>query len=453
MTGTILVVSDEFNHRVKIVEELRSLGYRLVEAETGIRALEIIRKIDNVLLCFVDIEIFDIGCAELVEQIRQVNPYTAIIMMYDQELVEPYRIASMKQSIDMGAEVILPYNGNGLQLETLVSLLSKYKMLRRESDYNLILVDHVTTFDDFVTNSESMKKCISQIKNAIEQNKTIFLWGESGTGRRRLAKAICNAVHKGPDSDLSIIYCNSWLIDNKTDEEIFEQTKSLIESNVYKAFCIMDADILPKSKKHILSELLKLIKDKKNIIFGSNSQYLGWGDIGEMKSLFKKNEYESINVPPLRHRREDIEAIAQTIVNKLVLKMGMKSKVSGLAGAAVSLLNHDRWAGNITELEKVLYMAILISEGPLLKVKDFPRLSGEGLSGGLFSKESKQIDKFYKEDGHIKTLDSIEDEVIKSAIERYNGSLSEVARRLKIGRSTLYRKLERQEEQTVSLGK
>ena len=124
------------------------------------------------------------------------------------------------------------------------------------------------------------------------------------------------------------------------------------------------------------------------------------------------------------------------------------------------MVNHD-WPGNIRQLENAIYRAIVLADGPTLQPFDFPAISGlsppalaavgekpqptwEAADASLVAAAAGQGEspvRVLDEDGHIRSLEAIEGDLIRLAIERYEGHMSEVARRLGIGRSTLYRKV------------
>ncbi|KAA6205159.1 MAG: sigma-54-dependent Fis family transcriptional regulator [Candidatus Tokpelaia sp.] len=157
--------------------------------------------------------------------------------------------------------------------------------------------------------------------------------------------------------------------------------------------------------------------------------------------LYKRLGTRILHVPPLRRRREDIAEIARHILARIVGET-KHAALSGISGAAAALLTQYDWPGNFAELENMMFRAVLLSEGRLLVSRDFPQLlrEDEGQEQPADSVASSRL--FYDAAGHIKPLAEVEKSVILEAMQRYRGKISEVARRLQIGRSTLYRKLE-----------
>ncbi|NLH81711.1 MAG: sigma-54-dependent Fis family transcriptional regulator, partial [Phyllobacteriaceae bacterium] len=211
---------------------------------------------------------------------------------------------------------------------------------------------------------------------------------------------------------------------------------------------------------------------------------------------FREDLYYRLNVfpiwvPPLRDRREDIPELVKTFVARFAAEEGRR-RLIGVAPEAMALLEGYDWPGNIRQLENAVFRAVVLSDGPWLSVDEFPQIAAQAgtpkvlprhhrliaieghsaeeglpahrdtslaapLSGlesamtgwspsaaGLTTGSGPTPFGFLRSldaDGHVRDLAAIEEEMIRVAIEHYGGRMTEVARRLGIGRSTLYRKL------------
>jgi len=227
-------------------------------------------------------------------------------------------------------------------------------------------------------------------------------------------------------------------------------------------------------------------------------------DGGFREDLYYRLNVFPIWIPPLRERPEDIPELARHFMARFAAEEG-KRQVSAISPDAMALLQACQWPGNIRQLENALFRAVVLCDGAYLTVEEFPQIAaqiGDGAGGSpgsapfaavrpaaapsataprpphaaaaetgrpgngpeipLYAGVSipdpseaaergiggrlRETDPFgtlpvLGEDGHMRELEDIEAELIKRAIEHYGGRMSEVARRLKIGRSTLYRKL------------
>jgi DNA-binding NtrC family response regulator len=159
-------------------------------------------------------------------------------------------------------------------------------------------------------------------------------------------------------------------------------------------------------------------------------------------------------LPPLRERATDIPALARHLLARACAQPGMRALSIG--DDALAILMAYGWPGNVRQLHDAIFRAALRSEGDALTAADFPQIEREcnfsrraddyhtpGLSGASATAALSNGAgvTLYGRDGHMRRLEEIEADVIRLAIGHYRGQMTEVARRLGIGRSTLYRKL------------
>ena len=139
-----------------------------------------------------------------------------------------------------------------------------------------------------------------------------------------------------------------------------------------------------------------------------------------------------ISLPPLRERPGDIASLARHFLRH-----------HSIADSGLHLLEAYDWPGNVRQLQAVLFRAAVFCDAEMLTSSDFPQLSeliGEQAGSGHHVQEAVGV-MLYTDDGNLRPLEEIEADVIRLAIGHYRGRMTEVARRLGIGRSTLYRKL------------
>ncbi len=150
----------------------------------------------------------------------------------------------------------------------------------------------------------------------------------------------------------------------------------------------------------------------------------------------------TITLPPLRERTSDIPSLTRHFLSRIGDQPGLKHL--SVSENALALLAAYDWPGNVRQLQSVLFRAAVYCEGNTLTADSFPQLSemlGEVETGnGSLLHEGVGV-MLYTEDGNLRPLEEIEADVIRLAIGHYRGRMTEVARRLGIGRSTLYRKL------------
>lgn len=205
---------------------------------------------------------------------------------------------------------------------------------------------------------------------------------------------------------------------------------------------------------------------------------------------FREDLYYRLNVfpiwvPPLRDRSEDIPELTRHFLARFAAEES-KPQVAGITADTLTLLKKYEWPGNIRQLENAVFRAVVLCDGPSLTCVDFPQIaqateSSTGYASSpsarvrksepdVFSSSSSVTSKWEEQqdqqffqaeavsafdaekppfgymrtldgEGHVRTLSSVEEEMIRTAISHYGGRMTEVAKRLGIGRSTLYRKL------------
>jgi DNA-binding NtrC family response regulator len=176
------------------------------------------------------------------------------------------------------------------------------------------------------------------------------------------------------------------------------------------------------------------------------------------EDLFYRLNVFPIFVPPLRDRRVDIPALARHFITRFAAEE--HKPVAGLTPEAADLLERFSWPGNVRQLENTIFRAVVLCDGSLLDACDFPQIAAAmgveaktlrafaapiAPSADLFAPAMPAASPYALSttdiSGHMRKLEEMESEIIRLAISRYDGHMSEVARRLGIGRSTLYRKL------------
>jgi DNA-binding NtrC family response regulator len=149
-----------------------------------------------------------------------------------------------------------------------------------------------------------------------------------------------------------------------------------------------------------------------------------------------------VSLPPLRARSGDIPALARHFLARIGEQPGLRPL--GITDGALQLLAAYDWPGNVRQLQAVLFRAAVFCDGDALTSQDFPQLSdmlGNDQPVNTGAMQEAVGVTLYAPDGNLRPLEDIEADVIRLAIGHYRGRMTEVARRLGIGRSTLYRKL------------
>jgi DNA-binding NtrC family response regulator len=329
-----------------------------------------------------------------------------------------------------------------------------------------------------------MRQVIRIGERAAQSNIPILIEGESGVGKELIARAIQGCSER---SGKPFITLNCGAIpENLIESILFGHERGAFTGATEKhlgKFQEADGgtlflDEIGELKLDMQVKLLRALQENEidpvgakrpvkvdvRIISATNR------DLAELtrEGRFREDLYYRLNVfpvaiPPLRERREDIPALTQYFVTRFAAEEN--KQVSGITAEALELLNNYSWPGNVRQLENTVFRAVVLCDADALDVADFPQIAN---AMGVVPRERSQGSPVAVSDGaiaaprtvpaatrsapaftigaadetgHMRKLEELETEIIRMAISRYNGRMSEVARRLGIGRSTLYRKL------------
>jgi len=297
----------------------------------------------------------------------------------------------------------------------------------------------------------------------------VLIIGEPGTGKETLANAIHSASlrAKGP---LLSLDCKA-VPANIIDSELFGHEKGAFPgaftSKVGKmvqadggTLVLDEIGLLPGATQELLDRVLATGEVRPVGLNGSYSI-----DVRVIATssrplpddfhvgLAERIGATTVNLPSLRDRSGDIPALARHLLARLSEQTGLKPLSIG--NDALAVLMRYGWPGNVRQLAGVLFRAALQCEDSSLTAQHFPHIAVQSRYTGrqtdfaptISAARSEQVLSgapsvtLYSSDGHLRPLEDIEADIIRLAIGHYRGRMTEVARRLGIGRSTLYRKL------------
>jgi DNA-binding NtrC family response regulator len=179
------------------------------------------------------------------------------------------------------------------------------------------------------------------------------------------------------------------------------------------------------------------------------------------EDLYYRLNVFPIRVPPLRERREDIPDLVRHFTARFAAEEG-KAFIRGVSAPALQLLTRHDWPGNVRQLENAVFRAVVLADDPVLTPLEFPQIAAhvDGTAPATAEPESFPLPTeplaiafeapaadpagqlaALDAEGEVRPLADIEAAMIRLALDRYGGRMTHVARRLGIGRSTLYRKL------------
>lgn len=321
----------------------------------------------------------------------------------------------------------------------------------------------------------SMKAVIGLADQVARSEASILITGESGVGKEVMARYLHQNSRRAEKPFISV-NCAA-IPDNLLESELFGHEKGAFTGAVEKTlgkFREADGgtlflDEIGELPLDLQVKLLRALQEGEidpvggkrpvridvRIVSATNrdpEQQVRDGAFRE--DLFYRLNVFPIEAPSLRQRREDIPALVDCFIARFNAEEG--KRVAGCAPETLAMLQAFDWPGNVRQLENAVFRAIVLADAPFLQPHDFPAISGVAApveAAPAPSAPSSLIDlpplpdqpiRILDERGHLRTLEDIEHDLIQHAIAVYAGHMSEIARRLGIGRSTLYRKVREQ---------
>ena len=317
-------------------------------------------------------------------------------------------------------------------------------------------------FDAMVGTAPPFRDALAKAAKAARGHGPVLIEGESGTGKEMLVRAMIAA---SPRAKAPVRFINVVGVPASSIETIlfghekgafagaFEQQVGALQNLDGGTLVLDEIDRLSLGLQDRLVEALNSgqvrpigarhsFRVDTRIIAASNLPLADMVAAGHFRAeLYDAISRNAITLPPLRHRNGDIAALTRHFLARIGEQPGLRELV--ITDGALKLLAAFDWPGNVRQLQAVLFRAAVFCDGDALTAQDFPQLSrmiGDLADAAGPVTESAGV-MVYANDGNLRPLEDIEADIIRLAIGHYRGRMTEVARRLGIGRSTLYRKL------------
>jgi len=479
MAKTVLVVDDDPTQRRLIQAVLEREGFLVAHAESGDEAIKRLSAGGAADVVLLDLVMPGISGQETLAEMRARGFNQPVIVVTATGGIDTVVQAMQAGAIDFFVKPAAPER-------IIVSIRNALSMgaLRGEVDRLKKHATGRTTFDDLIGASPAMTMVKRMGERAAKSGIPILITGESGVGKEVIARAVHGASERAGKPFVAV-NCGA-IPENLVESILFGHEKGSFtgahdkhlgkfqEANGGTLFLDevgeLPLDVQVKLLRALQESEIDPIGSKRSIkvdvriVSATNrdlSQAVAEGRFRE--DLFYRLNVFPIEAPCLRERKEDVPALVDHFVRRFNVEEG--KSVVGAAPETMAFLTAYDWPGNVRQLENAVYRAIVLSDAPYLQPHDFPAISGvaapppeaelprvpTGAPAPLPSPH-ELVAEMAKEApvrildgrGHLRTLEEIERDLIQLAIGIYAGHMSEVARRLGIGRSTLYRKVKEQ---------
>jgi DNA-binding NtrC family response regulator len=485
----ILIVDDDPVQCRLLEGMLQKFGYQTVTRDNGDAALTLLTsadggRIDGVILDLVMPNLDGLG---VLAKLRQASINVPVIVQTAHGGIDNVVSAMRAGAVDF---FVKPVGAERLQ----VSLRNALNASALEGELNRIKHSRTGTlgFKDIITKSPGMLAVLRMAEKAAVSTIPVLIAGESGVGKELIARAIHGSSERRSKPFVAV-NCGA-MPENLIESILFGHEKGSFtgatERHIGKfveasgGTLLLDevGELPPAAQVKLLRAIQegevepvgarKPVKVDVRIVSATNRDLIADVKRGRFREdLFYRLHVFPITVPPLRERPADIPALARHFLARFAAEEG--KRIRAVAPDALRLLSAFAWPGNIRQLENAMFRAVVLAEGDSIGVGEFPQISAQ-LSAAIAIPVQADVEDAVADyrtetahasappaaapmmplmppldalalldaNGDVRPLEDIEAELIRYAISHYRGQMSEVARRLQIGRSTLYRKLE-----------
>ena len=395
------------------------------------------------------------GAPKLVEQVRASDDNLPVVVVARDRALEN-AVAAMRA----GAYDYLSYPADGEKLRHSISNAMRLYGLTKRVFLLESQMGWRGSLDDMVGASPQMQEIFQMIRMVAKSNATVLITGESGTGKELVARAIHrhSARTRSPSIDINCGAIPRELLEN----ELFGHERGAYTGadRRYIGSCeradggTLFLDEISEMDPLLQVKLLRFLQERSftrvggndpikvdvRIVTATNRDIAREVSEGRFREdLYYRLNVVPIHIPPLRERREDIPLLAKHFLEKYSSK---NEKIFlDFAPQALEAMVGYGWPGNVRELENIVERVVVLNNDSRVKLAHLPPFVQESRQCASHSVEMADASMAPMDGGRILPLDLVEKYAIEAALKRCLGSVSEAARKLKVGQATLYRKI------------
>ncbi|MGC1747104.1 MAG: sigma-54 dependent transcriptional regulator [Pseudolabrys sp.] len=483
MSEVVLIVDDDPVQRRLLETTIQRYGYQTIVADGGDAAVKLFTRpdtrIDAVVL---DLVMPDLDGLGVLAFMREASLNIPVIVQTAHGGIDNVVSAMRAGATDF---VVKPASPERLEVSlrnvlAARALAGELQRLKRRHEGTL-------TITDVITRSAAMQPVLKAAEKAAASAISVLLEGEPGVGKELIARAIHGSGTRRAKPFVAV-NCGA-MPETLVESILFGHEKGaftgaterhagkFVEADGGTLFLDEVGELPPPAQVKLLRALQegavepvggrKVVKLDVRIISATNRNLIADVKAGRFREdLFYRLHVFPLSVPPLRTRSEDVPDLARHFLTRFAAEEG--KRVRGISREALSLLAAANWPGNVRQLENAMFRAVVLAEGEEIGINEFPQIaaqvSSDEASIPQLSEPSPAITASWPDGpadvvpvriatpahtlpitdshGDVRPLEEIERDSIRFAISHYRGQMSEVARKLRIGRSTLYRKLE-----------
>jgi two-component system NtrC family response regulator len=449
---TILVVDDESNYLTVMETLLGEAGYEVLTAPSAIEAMKISAEADLDLV-LTDMKMPKMTGIELLDKLQQQQPDLPVIIMTAFGTVEKAVSAMKKGAFDY---ILKPFKNDEIMVTIAKALKHRHLILT-----NRLLNQELEKkygFPNIVGESRVMEDILALVKRVAASRATVLITGESGTGKELIARAIHQCSNRAAKSCISV-NCGA-LTETLLESELFGHERGAFTNAVAMRkgrFELADGgtlfmDEVAEMSQSLQVKLLRVLQEMEfervggtrtikvdvRVVAASNRDLKEEVEAGRFREdLFYRLNVVHLHLPPLRERQEDIPLLAAHFIKKYVQE-NLRDKTV-ITPEALQVLIHYAWPGNVRELENVMERAVILCSNNTISPQDLPaELAPAPAESRL------DVDRFIPLNTPLpEALDSIEEQMIRRALEKSGQVQVRAAELLGITKSLLQYKLKK----------
>lgn len=445
---TILLADDDENLRRVLEFQLTEAGYQVVTAADGAKALEHFSN-DDFDSVITDLRMPKLSGLEFLEKIKAANSEIPVIVITAFGEVETAVAAMKAGAFDY---INKPFNRDEILL-TLNRAL-KFSETKTENRQLRELIDKEFRLENVIGDAPAMRMVLNTVGRVSRSDATVLLTGESGTGKELVAKGI-HFSGKRRDKPFIPINCAA-IPETLIEAELFgykrgsftgatQDTKGKFETANEGTLFLDEISQMPLA---LQPKLLRVLQEQEitrvgesvprkidvRIIAASNQNLEKMVEQGTFREdLYFRLAVVPVNLPPLRTRREDIPLLINHFFRRAKEKHGFQNLKMGRE--LINVLSNYLFPGNVRELENLIERMVVLSDGESLTLADVPEYISRPLQ--IFGNVKFELP------AESISLDEVEREIIRYALDMHNGNQSQTARYLGITRSALIYRMQK----------
>lgn len=443
----MLVVDDDRSHRFMLKSMFSEWGWKVAEADDGTTAVAAVEE-QSYDVILMDVRMAKMDGMEALRRIQAYNPAIPVVIMTAYSSVD-----SAVEAIKIGAHDYLtkPLDFDRLRL-TMDRALDHRQVAEERQGAREGKKASIDTAG-IIGNSPVMQELLEMISFVAPTEATVLISGESGTGKELIATAL-HQNSRRKNGPFVKVNCAA-LVENLLESELFGHEKgaftgadrrrdgkfvqadggTLFLDEIGETSPAMQVKLLRVLQEHELQRVggQEIIQVDVRLLAATNKVLEDEVKGGNFREdLYYRLNVVSLQVPPLRERREDIPLLAEHFVEMYGAKNNRR--ISGITPGCMDILIHYPWPGNVRELENAMERGVILMRGDYLDEESLP------IPIKKWAREKKD-DADLDLEGLPSSLEEAEKLVILKTLDEVDGNKSEAARRLGITRKTLQSKL------------